>query len=321
MTDQFKNLGIQCVNPCDGGSHPFTPNKVLQLTHRLSETGLFDDSALIELLDTYPAEDLQVSTMSTGAAGLNEPASHWRAGTTEDLTGEEILTAVRKGRLWVNIKRLAENAPDYRLLMSAIYQQLGQQLQVQAPQWQRATLLLSSPTASVYYHADSIPNLLWHLRGEKKVFVYPHNNPNLASPEAMEMICNGETEEELPYHADFESFAEMFHLKTGQAIAWPQNSPHRVENVSGLNVSLSTEHLTPQARQKVNLYRGNRMLRKFGLQPKFSRPDSLSGRTKQALAICQSATRKIFRKAPISFEFVPTFRVDPDAELGYRDIS
>lgn len=316
----MRNLEVECVNPSAVGPYPLTSQQALHFRHALSSTGLFDDDALARLLDDYPANDIHVTTMTAGA-GPDEPISSWRVGTTAGLSGREIMTAVSRGQLWVNVKRLAENSPTYKTILSDLYQKLADHLHCEPPKWQRATLLISSPRASVYYHADSIPNVLWHIRGEKKVFVYPYDNPHFASPEEIEMICSGEAEEQLKYKADFEASAQCFQLRPGQAVTWPQHSPHRVINTQGLNVSLSTEHITPEARRKVNLYRGNRVLRKMGVQPRINRPDSLAGRTKQALGVYHSAMKKVRRKAPISFKLTPTFRVDPSAELGYRDIN
>ena len=42
----------------------------------------------------------------------------------------------------------------------------------------------------------------------------------------------------------------MIELDGGQVVAWPQNSPHRVENVSGVNVSLSCEYATERSRRR-----------------------------------------------------------------------
>lgn len=315
----MKDLKVQCMNRSDTGAHPLTPEKPVHFRHGLFETGLFDDHALAELLDHYPAKDIHVTTMTAGAEP-DEPVSSWRVGTTAGLSGEQIMSAVTKGQLWVNVKRVAENAPTYRHLLDDLYTQLADHLHCKPPKWLRATLLISSPQASVYYHADSIPNVLWHIRGEKKVFIYPSDDPRFAPPEQIEMICSGEVEEQLRYKADFEAAAKCFVLQPGHAVSWPQHSPHRVTNTRGLNISLSTEHLTTQARQKVNLYRGNRVLRKMGMQPQVNAPASLAGRTKQVLGVYQSAMKKVRRKAPISFKLTPTFRVDPNAELGYRDM-
>ena len=36
--------------------------------------------------------------------------------------------------------------------------------------------------------------------------------------------------------------------------AWPQNAPHRVSNLDGLNVSLSTEYFTRQSRRRFQVF-------------------------------------------------------------------
>ncbi|MCH9698529.1 MAG: cupin-like domain-containing protein [Gammaproteobacteria bacterium] len=319
MYQQIENLNIQCVNSSESGTQPFTPPNLLHFTHDILNTGLFEDEALIRLLDQYPAQDIHVTTMVANS-NPGQDVNNWRVGTTEGVSGEQILEAVRKGRLWLNIKRLAENAPAYQALMSTLYQALSTKLSCSVPTWQRATLLVSSPTTSVYYHADSIPNLLWHIRGNKTVFVYPHSNYTFASQQQLELICSGKSEERLKYQPEFESSAQQIHLKPGQALLWPQHSPHRVVNTSGLNVSLSTEHITPAARHKVNLFRANRLLRKLGIHPIINPPNSLSAQTKQGIAICHNIAKKLLQKEPISFDLTPTFRVDPNSELGYREI-
>jgi hypothetical protein len=38
------------------------------------------------------------------------------------------------------------------------------------------SLLISSPGAMVDYHANPGPNILWHVRGNKRVWIYPAGN-------------------------------------------------------------------------------------------------------------------------------------------------
>jgi hypothetical protein len=125
-----------------------------------------------------------------------------------------------------------------------------------------ANLLISSPNAKVYYHADAPLNMLWHLRGEKRVWVYP-GDERFAPREWVEMIFTRESDDDLPYRPEFDDFATPHLLRAGEMLTWPQNRPHRVENVSGLNVSLTTEHYTPQAMKKRMTYLANRYLRKW----------------------------------------------------------
>jgi hypothetical protein len=241
-------------------------------------------------------------------------------GTVRGLTGAQVLRAVHGGRLWLNIKRLDRNAPAYAAVLHDVYAQLAAALCCPVPTWQSATLLVSSPTACVYYHADSIPNVLWQLRGEKQLLLYPGDDARFAPVEHIERICSGQSEERLPYAADFERAATVFDLVPGTALMWPQNSPHRVTNRRGMNVSLSTEHVTPEARARVNYHRGGRILRQLGWRPAPRPPRSLAGRLRQVLGGGHAAGRKLLRRSPVSFDLSPTFQVDPDTECGYRDL-
>ena len=219
-------LGIRCANRDAAGSHPLTPERLLHISHALHSTGLFDDEALIRLLDDYPHEDIHVTTMTVDAEP-GQPTSDWRAGTTRGLSGEEILRAVNRGQLWLNIKRLGHNAPDYQALMERMYRELSAELGCAPPVWTSATLLVSSPGASVYYHVDSVPNVLWHIRGEKTAYVYPADDPVFAPREHLEQICSGESDEELPYRPEFDAAADRWPSPTGWRSAAGRRRPRR----------------------------------------------------------------------------------------------
>ena len=182
MTQRFESLDIQCDNPAAAGDHPLTPSGLVQISHELRATSLFEDDALTDLLNDYPHEDIHVTTMEVNAAP-GQPTSAWRAGTTKGLSGAQILRAVKNGHLWLNVKHLDRNAPTYGRLVDAVYRELSAALGCPPPAWRSATLLVSSPSASVYYHLDSIPNILWHIRGYKTLFLYPHDDERFASLE------------------------------------------------------------------------------------------------------------------------------------------
>ena len=50
-----------------------------------------------------------------------------------------------------------------------------------------AGILISSPNAQVYYHADLPGQSLWQIRGTKRVYIYPPVAPFL-TPEQIERI-------------------------------------------------------------------------------------------------------------------------------------
>ena len=52
-----------------------------------------------------------------------------------------------------------------RALIDELYSQLAAQVSGFEPRKTQGTLLISSPGALVYYHADSPASVLWHIRG------------------------------------------------------------------------------------------------------------------------------------------------------------
>src|SRR5690606_19445440 len=71
------------------------------------------------------------------------------------------------------------------------------------------------------------------------------------------------SDDDLPYRPEFDRDATAHPLLPGHMLTWPQNRPHRVENVQGLCVSLTTEHYTPDAMKKRMTYLANRYLREW----------------------------------------------------------
>ncbi len=90
-------------------------------------------------------------------------------------------------------------------------------------------ILVSSPGAQVYYHADIPGQALWQIAGRKRVYIYPNTSPFL-EPESIENIVMGTQEEEIPYQTWFDAHAEIHDLKPGDMLHWPLNGPHRVVN-------------------------------------------------------------------------------------------
>jgi hypothetical protein len=106
------------------------------------------------------------------------------------------------------------------------------------------------------------------------------------------MLFTRESDDDLPYRPEFDSFATPCDLEPGEMLTWPQNTPHRVENVSGLNVSLTTEHYTPEAMKKRMTYLSNRYLRKWFRLP--ATDVSLDG----PRAVAKRALFRIARRLP-----------------------
>jgi hypothetical protein len=287
---------------------------ILLAGHSLGESGLFDDENLIRMIDSHPPQHLGINTM-----GFDEDTLEWREGHRNGVPADVLLNLVRTGRLWINLRNTLDHHPQVREAIDAIYNALEAHKRGFVAQDRSANLLISSPGAIVHYHIDVPVNMLWHIRGKKRVWVYPPFDFNYVSQEVVEAVCNNEQVEDVPYDVEFDNGAQVFDVQPGQLLTWPQLTPHRVTNLEGLNVSLSTEHKNPRARRRINVHLANQWLRRtFGLSSRSTNVNGLEAHAKQALARCVRKCRKVFGTEVVrKNEYPVTFKVDPDSPSGF----
>lgn len=290
------------------GNHPVC------IHHGLAETGLFTDEALAGLIQIYPRDKYDL--LHTGAQGSNRKT--WSEGEFGDLDGSATLKAVQAGRMWLNLRRVHEVDDRYARLLQAIFGELESLVPDFDTYKHNMGILISSPRAQVYYHADIPGQSLWQVRGEKRVYVYPNRAPFMPESE-LEGVILGETEEEIHYEPWFDDYAQVFELKPGEMLNWPLNAPHRVENLDCVNVSVTTEHWTTEIRNKYAVRYANGVLRsRLGLSPKGPTTHGAGFWAKAALAagVKKAGLLKRFRN-----ERMVTWRLDPNADANMAPIA
>ncbi len=288
----------------------------LAAPHRLPALDLFTDEALIELLEKYPRDRLQAFTMGTDPLEWTA----WKPVDTAGVSGRQLFGVVQRGQLWLNLQQVHQVDRRFRDVLERLYADLSDQCPGFRPSKTTATLLISSPTAMVYYHTDAEPNLLWHIRGRKRVWIYPSQDRELISQRLMEDIFAHVIDEEVPYRREFDRKAVMFDLLPGQVLSWPQNAPHRVVNVEGVNVSLSTIHETDESDRRKLVYCANRLFRRT-----YHIPTRSTGETDAASRIKQFAYRALRRMnlvtAPKRRAYITDLRVNPTSATGISTIA
>jgi hypothetical protein len=217
---------------------------VLVARHRLVETGLFSDESLIEVIDRHPVQDFSVNTM-----GADPNVFDWREGDRNGVPADQLLELVRKGQLWINCRKMLKHHPAVAKAVNAIYDEIEARNPHFRAEDRTANLLISSPTAWVPYHVDMPVNMLWHIRGVKRVWVYPPFDSRFASPEVLGKVCSGEWTEDVPYDRGFDRYALVLDAQPGQLITWPQLTPHRVTNLEGLPVHRAQERKSATTNQ------------------------------------------------------------------------
>lgn len=274
--------------------------------HRLHETELFTDEALVDIFDKHDRRLMYFSTMGRPGEGHDT----WMNGEPGDASGAEILEAIKKGRLWLNLLRLCQN-PVYAALKNRMFGEFGFETR-----YKTLTLLVSSPDTTVFYHVDPNQTCLLQIRGHKTLYVYPANDWSIVNPEDLERIFLREMEEELPYDPSWDARVERYPLEPGKFVLWPHNAPHRVDTGPDLNVSLSTVHYTLRAQRKEQLFRANRYFRRlFGRGFNDRRQDRLGAKLKiNAFRVLNRLGAKTSRPHKMDRKFC----IDASAPLGYR---
>ena len=291
-------------------------NGLFTSSHRLAETGLFTEENVLRMLETHPRKLANVSRM-----GHDPTTLEWSEGLTDGLSPEAILAALKKGRLWLNMRKILDHQPEAAAAINRLYDDLEAACPGFVATRRSANVLVSSPGAMVYYHIDVPQNILWHVSGEKRVWAYPQRLKDTPREE-LEAIVAVKKAEDAGYDPAWDDDAFAVDLKPGEWITWPQHTPHRVQNTVGLNISVSTEHYSPRAFKYVRAHRANRMLKdRFGLKLTDTSTAGAGYAAKAAAYLAGRAVEEYVTKSRDLYEYPKTFRVDPAAPHATVELS
>jgi hypothetical protein len=232
--------------------------------HALVANGFAEDQALAEVLDRYPADLFDINLYDYD----DEGQVSLRTGARGRLNGAELLEAIQQGRLWVNMRDVERGWPElWQATMAEFDRIMGEAYPGLKAVSRNGQLILSSPKARVPYHFDASGVILFHMRGRKRLFVFPGDEAHL--PErSMEQVIARQTTEEIPYVRAFEQDAQAIDLEPGQALTWPFFAPHRVENLDRFCVSLSVDFQTWSSRLRRGALYTNAVVRSRGGAPR-----------------------------------------------------
>jgi hypothetical protein len=218
---------------------------------------------LARLIENYPRE--HYSLVKTGARGSSRV---WREGDIGDLSGRQVVDAISRGGLWLNLRNVTSVDRRYRELVDQMFAEVAAHVPGFDAPTHQAGILISSPDAQVYYHADLPGQGLIQISGRKRVYLYP-NTPPFVRPEHLEDIALFDVEVDIPYEPWYDKHAQVIDLEPGQMLNWPLNAPHRVENLGTVNISMTVSYVNQDIRRAEIVNLANGMLRhRFGYAPK-----------------------------------------------------
>ena len=235
----------------------------IRLEHEMHRSPAFSMDELARLIENYPRE--HYSLVKTGARGSSRV---WREGDIGDLSGRQVVDAISRGGLWLNLRNVTSVDRRYRELVDQMFAEVAAHVPGFDAPTHQAGILISSPDAQVYYHADLPGQGLVQISGRKRVYLYP-NTPPFVRPEHLEDIALFDVEVDIPYEPWYDKHAQVIDLEPGQMLNWPLNAPHRVENLGTVNISMTVSYVNQDIRRAEIVNLANGMLRhRFGYAPK-----------------------------------------------------
>ena len=286
----------------------------LRIRHRVHETDLFSDAQLARLIETTSRHNYHVETMEPQDDGSLKR----RQGETGKVSGEKALEAVRSGSIWYLLLKPEEVDPRYSALVDDIYREIADHVPGFQARSTKMSILVSSPNIQVGYHIDVPGQMLWQVRGVKKVYVYPPKPPFLQQPNLEKILMKEANEISLPYEPGFDDQAKVYDLQPGEMLHWPLNAPHRISNHDCVNVSFTTEHTTDQTRRSFVVNYANGVLRRTtGANQLSQSSGGLAYWPKLGVA---GAYRLSGMEKKRSRPFAIDFQVDPSQPRGIREI-
>ena len=257
----------------------------IRLEHEMHTSPAFSIDELAKLIESYPRE--HYSLVQTGARGASRV---WREGDIGNLSGRQVIEAISRGGLWLNMRDVGAVDSRYREMVDRMFEEIVARVPgFKTPKGHQESILISSPDAQVYYHADLPGQSLVQIAGRKRVWVYPNSAPFITA-EHLEDIALFNVEVDLPYKDWYDGHAKVLDIGPGQMLGWQMNAPHRVENLDTFSVSMTISYTNDEIRRSEIVNLANGLLRhRFGYRPK-SR--NLRGPSYFAKAVLQKLLRE-----------------------------
>ena len=255
------------------GSHRTAYGQAIQkMDHNVLETGLFSDIQLTAALDAHPEPLMDIYRQ-----GSFQPCARGTA------TGGALLEAVRRGALWINLRNLETVQSNHGQLVRCMQNAFARHMGVKTSD-RAGGLIISSPQARTGYNIATADMALWHLRGRRRIYIYPNRAPYIR-PRHVQNIALEAGVEKVPYKREFEAESIAIDLEPGEVICWPHLSPYRVDNLEALNVSLNLESLTSISRRRMGSYFFDGYVnRVFGTQRAVTEPGRVAALAKTTAA-------------------------------------
>ena len=217
-------------------------------------------------------------------------AKGWSQPAAREATIDVALNKLEQGGVWIILKKIHQD-PQYGDILSKCLSEAEELVHRHLePEIESHTmsLILSSPRQVTPYHIDGDCNFLFQIQSDKTIYVFDGRDRSVLTEMEEENFWCGDVSA-AKYREENQAKAWEFGLKAGNGVHVPVIYPHWVKNNQGVSMSLSI-NFRFHSRQRANIFRANRHIRKMGLKP---RPVGKSQMADSIKSGVYSGTRKV----------------------------
>ncbi len=165
--------------------------------------------------------------------------------------------------------------------------------------WFEAIIFVTSPNRLTPYHLDRECAWLLQIQGNKDIHLFNRADKDMVPDHELERYWAADNQA-AKYKPELEERAMIFHMKPGNGVHIPVNTPHWLKNGDNVSVSMNVNFVFHDS-EWGNIHKANYYLRKQGLQPSPAGVHPKVDRAKSAVITMGQKMKHIVRGS----EYVP----------------
>ena len=231
------------------------------LKHALSGHALFTLPRLVALAKSLPRDRIEYNS------GKLQPGMRPEDVPTIDMPAEDVIRQIETANAWMVIKFVNEDA-DYNALLKNFVDEAQTLAGKKTGDYGdlQGFIFVSSANSVTPFHLDAEENILVQIKGDKFAHVFDNRDCSLIPEEDMEISPSKHRNQH--YEPAFESRAEVFAMKEGDAVHMPYMWPHWIRTGNRYSISMAMTWKTPEVERLNKIRLMNGTFRRFGLPQK-----------------------------------------------------
>lgn len=237
------------------------PARPFLLKHHLANDPRFSLPSLIELARRLPPKDVEYNS---GDLPIEQDPSKTPA---TGLSVEESIRRIEEMNSWMVLGHVEQDPQYNEALEECLAEIAPYAAPATGPMYKTiGFIFISSANATTPLHMDPEHNILIHLRGAKRMTIYP-NDIGMVPDDQHERYHAGAAHRNLVHRPEFDAAARAFDLSPGDAVHVPVKAPHWVRTGAEPCISFSITWRSRASDAEARLRIANHHLRRMGGAP------------------------------------------------------